>query len=401
MAQGLGFGEQVVRPSSVRRRRQGHWGPYMLIGIDASRSVAAQRTGTENYSLFLIRALLRVGRGHRYRLYFNQPPAPGLFERSALVEWRVIPFPRLWTHLRLAAELALSPPDVLFVPSHVLPLLHPRRSVATVHDLGYRHYPEAHTRWSRWYLEWSTQYNARHAARLIVDSRATQRDLETLYRVPSGKMVLAYPAGVEGLAPVRDARALAEVLGRYGIQRPYYLHVGTLQPRKNLSTLLRAFQGLIECGDLAPDVRLVLAGRRGWLSDDILKAAASPALADRVALPGYVPAEDLPALLSGALAYVLPSWHEGFGLPVLEAMACETPVICSNVASLPEVAGDAALLFDPHDGSALADAMLRVYREPSLRETLVARGRAQAAKFTWEACAQRVLGALEAVYRAT
>ena len=369
----------------------------MLIGIDASRSVAAERTGTENYSLYLIRALIDLGQAHRFRLYFRRLPAQGLFVQNDRVSWRVMPFPRLWTHVRLAWEVARHPPDVLYVPSHVLPWLHPGRCVATVHDLGYLHYPEAHGRWDRWYLDWSTHFSARAAQRVVVDSQATRNDLVSCYGIDSRKVVVAYPAGSEGFAPVTDQGTLDAVRRRYDTGLCYFLHVGTLQPRKNLSTLIRALASLVEDGAIGGDVRLVLAGKPGWLSREILELASTSSVRDRLVLTGYVPSEDLPALLSGALAYVLPSWYEGFGLPVLEAMACDTPVICSNVSSLPEVAGDAALLFDPKDGSALAEAMRRIYQDAALGQELVARGGRRVRAFSWRRCAEKVLEALEVV----
>jgi glycosyltransferase involved in cell wall biosynthesis len=369
----------------------------MLIGIDASRAVAAERTGTENYALYLIRALVALGSAHRFRLYLNRPPPDGLLPRGEGVEWRVIPFPRLWTHLCLAWEVARHPPDVLFVPSHVLPLVCPRRAVATVHDLGYLHYPQAHTRWSRWYLGWSTRHNARVARRVIVDSLATRDDLERQYGIDPTKMVLAYPTGAQGLAPVADPAKVALVRQRYDTGARYVLYVGTLQPRKNLETLVRAFARLAREGGLPRDARLVLAGRRGWLAEGLDRAIAASGCADRIVVPGYVAAEDLAALLSGALAFVLPSWYEGFGLPVLEAMACGTPVICSRVSSLPEVAGDAAFLFDPSDERALASALARLAGDPALRAELAVRGLRRARTFTWERCAEIVLATLESV----
>jgi glycosyltransferase involved in cell wall biosynthesis len=369
----------------------------MLIGIDASRAARGARTGTENYSLYLIRALIAIGQAHQFRLYFDQPPAAGLLPRNERVTWRVIPCPHLWTHLRLMTEVLLHPPDVLFVPSHVLPLLHPRRSVATVHDLGYLFYPEAHTRLARWYLDWSTRFNARAARRVIADSYATRQDLVRAYGIPEDKIVVAYPAGAEGLAPVTDADALDKVRSRYLTGARYFLYVGTLQPRKNLVTLLEAFELFLQAHQPPAEVRLVLAGKQGWLAEPIVERAMSLIRQGRVVLPGYVPQEDLPALLSGALAFVMPSWYEGFGLPVLEAMACGTPVICSHASSLPEVAGDAALLFDPADAAALTQALGRIYSEPELAEDLRARGLAQAQRFSWQNCARTVLAALQAV----
>jgi len=369
----------------------------MLIGIDVSRATIPQRTGTENYTLYLVRALLDLDRTNRYRLYFRTPPEAGLFEQSERVEWQVMPCARLWTHVRLAWEMLLRPPDVLFVPAHVLPLISRARSVVTVHDLGYRYYPEAHPFGSRVYLEVSTRWSAHLAQRVIADSEATRRDLIAFLGVDPSRISVAYPAGARSMAPVTDAALLSEIQERYGTGPRYFLYVGTLQPRKNLATLVRAFASLVRGGALAPEVRLVLAGKQGWLPDELAHALEEADLGDRVVLPGYVPDADLAALLSGAIAFVLPSWYEGFGLLVLEAMACLTPVICSNVSSLPEVAGDAALLFDPHDMGALARAMGRVYRDADLRRALVSRGQARAATFDWQRCARQVLTVLQQV----
>src|SRR5438128_6293189 len=152
----------------------------MLIGIDASRATRAERTGTENYALHLIQALLALDHANAYRLYVQQPPPVGLFASQAQV--RQIDVPRLWTLLGLSAEMLRAAPDVLFVPAHVLPLVHPRRSVVTIHDLGYRYFPGAHTRAQRAYLDWSTRFAVQHASRLIAVSQATKNDLVQLYR---------------------------------------------------------------------------------------------------------------------------------------------------------------------------------------------------------------------------
>ena len=368
----------------------------MLIGIDASRACRNEPTGTENYSRHLIRALLRQGTNHRFRLYSDREPAVGLFPPENHVEWRVIPFPRMWTHFRLSWELIRHPVDVLYVPAHVLPLVHPRRSVATVHDLGYMHFPAAHRPRSYLYLRWSTRFNARTSARVIVDSMATRDDLISLCGVAESRVAVAYPSGSEGMHPVTDRKALETVRTRYGTGRDYFLHVGTIHPRKNLRLLIDAFDHLVERGTLSPEVKLVLAGRRGWLYEET-EALAHTAARGRVVLPGFVPAEDLAALYSGAISLVFPSLYEGFGLPLLEAMACDTPVICANGSSLPEVVGDAGLLVDPRDRDGLARAMERLYHEPDLADQLVDRGRQRLAAFSWDACAREVMATLELV----
>ncbi len=384
----------------------------MLIGVDASRAVGAQATGTETYSHHLIRALIDLAPDRHFRLYFNRPPAGDLY-RAPNVERSVIPFRRLWTHLRLSVEVTRRPPDVLFVPAHVVPILHPRRSAATVHDLGYLHFPEAHPTAQRLYLDLSTRWNARASARVIVDSQATRDDLIRQYGTPAEKIVVAYPGLDAALRRVEDAPRIQAVKSRYGVQGDYLLYLGTLQPRKNLSRLAEAFARWRKPGSndfsrynryqrQATEVaatRLVVAGKKGWLYDDLFRQVARLGLSDRVIFTGYVPDEDKAALLSGATALVFPSLYEGFGLPVIEAMACGTPVICSQASSLPEAAGDAALLVDPLDVDAIANAIDRVVSDAGLRGQLVGRGYVQASRFTWQACARTVLDVLETVAR--
>ena len=365
----------------------------MLIGIDASRSVAQKPTGTENYSLNLIRRLLALQSDHRYRLYFNRPPP--CESRITNYELRIIPFPRLWTHLRLSWEMARHPPDLLFVPAHVLPIVHPRRSVVTIHDLGYLYYPEAHRLLDRLYLDLSTRYNARAATHLVADSSATKRDLIERYGADPDKITVVYPGYDDTVfQPVRDEKDIGAVKAKYGIAGDYILFVGTLQPRKNLIRLMEAFSNIQYP---ISNIQLVIAGKKGWLYREIFQQVEKLGLEGKVVFTGYVPEGDLPALLSGARLFVFPSLYEGFGLPVLEALACGTPVVCSNVSSLPEVAGDAAVLVDPLDVEELAAAMERVLRDEELRAELIERGFEQVRKFSWERCARETLDVLGGV----
>ncbi len=361
----------------------------MRIAIDASRTTVAARTGTENYALQLIRALLDLPPEHQITLYFRDTPRPDLFDRYPNVQHHVIPFPRLWTHIRFAAALWADRPDVTFVPAHSLPFVFPGRAVATVHDLGYRFFPEAHPVFVRRYLDLATRATARRATRLLADSEATRRDLIAQYGVDPSKIDVVYP-GVEGLQRA-TADQIAAVRVRYGLPERYLLFLGTLQPRKNIRRLVEAFTCFAESGD---DVVLALAGRRGWLVDDVL-AQVQRDRRDKIVITGYVADEDIAALYSGALALVFPSLYEGFGFPVLEAMHCGTPVLCANTSSLPELAGDAALLVDPLDTQAIAAGMARLVVDPALRADLVQRGYRQAAKFTWQRTAELTLRALE------
>jgi glycosyltransferase involved in cell wall biosynthesis len=365
----------------------------LYIGIDASRAAGDRQTGTENYARRLIEALLAAGGDRRFRLYFRESPPAGLFSASLPdAELRVIPFPRLWTHMRLSYELLRRPrPDVLFVPAHVLPLAHPLPTVVTVHDLGYRYFPDAHPRAQRLYLDWSTRFSARGATHVIADSQATRADLSSLYGIAAEKITVVYPGRAETLAPADADRVRA----RYGLPAEYLLHVGTLQPRKNLGRLIQAAGALRARW---PRLELVLAGRPGWMAEPILAQAREQP--DRVRILDYVPEADLAGLYSGAQVFVFPSLYEGFGFPVLEAMACGTPVVCSNTSSLPEVAGEAALTVDPADTGALAAAVGRVLDDPSLRAALVAKGKAQVQRFSWARAAAETMQVLERAAKA-
>ena len=373
----------------------------MILGIDASRAVTAQRTGTEAYAYFLIQALvpLAKARGHDLRLYFNSPPSPDLFPGTTPV---VIPFPRLWTHVRLAWELHMRPPDVFFTPAHVIPYTYRRASAATVHDLGYHHFPEAHTKRQVAYLQWSTRHNGRSARTILADSQATKDDLIHFYQTPGEKIKVVYPGIDPALKPVVDEAALTAVYQKYNITPPYFLYLSTLQPRKNLLRLIDAF------AQTNLPHQLVLAGKQGWLSQPILEAATSERLTNQytntpattkptpsILLPGFIPDSDKAALLSGATALLYPSLYEGFGFPLLEAQACGTAVLTANTSSLPELAADTALLVDPLDTNAIRDGIIQLAQDQPLRQTLVEKGVHNVKRFTWEKTAVEVLDVLE------
>jgi glycosyltransferase involved in cell wall biosynthesis len=381
----------------------------LTLGIDASRAISAQRTGTEHYSLELIKALATQAPPKlRLRLYTARPPQAGDWPASTQVETRVIPWPRLWTHLRLAVELYQHPPDLLFVPAHVLPLYCPVPALVTVHDLGYRYYPEAHRPFDRWYLEWTTRRHTRVALHLLADSHATKEDLVRFYGADSQRITVVYLGRNETLKRVEDPTAIAAVKAKYGLNGDYLLYLGTLHPRKNLVRLLEAFHLLRQTmagpstsepgreGKTPP--KLVIGGKKGWLYDEIFARGQALGLTGQVLFPGYISDEDKAALLSGALAFVFPSLYEGFGLPILEAMACGTPVLTSNVSSLPEVAGEAALLVDPHDVAEMAKGLARLGVDTELRRRLVERGFEQIKRFSWANAAKQVVDIAERSY---
>ena len=367
----------------------------MIIGVDASRAVTRQRTGTEAYAYFLIDALIPLAaqRGHQLHLYFNQLPPSDLFPESEFVEHIVIPFPRLWTHLRLAWELQRRPPDVFFTPAHVIPYTYRGPTVATVHDLGYHYFSQAHPSRQLAYLRWSTRHNGRIARRVIADSQATKNDLIHFDAVAPDKIDVVYPGIDPVLRPLSNQEQITAVLQKYNITPPYLLFLSTLQPRKNLVRLIRAY--------VAAKVpyQLVLAGKKGWLAEPILdEINRQSSVVNRqssIVTPGFIDDDDKAALLSGATALLYPSLHEGFGFPVLEAQACGAPVLCANSSSLPEVAGEAALLVNPEDTEAITVAIQRLVNDPLLRHELALAGLENVRRFTWGETAVQVLNTLE------
>jgi glycosyltransferase involved in cell wall biosynthesis len=368
-----------------------------VIGIDASRAVSNAPTGTEAYSYHLIRALApKLRDAYQLRLYYRERPAPGMEPLSCAAdgEARIIPFPRLWTHTRLAWELLRRPPDLLFVPAHVLPLTRPARTLVTVHDLGYRIFPDAHPPGQRRYLEVTTRWNVHVATHVLADSIATRDAIVEAYPIPHNKISIVYPGYAPDLAPELDLERIENAKRHYGVTGDYLLFIGRIHPRKNLSRLIAAFA---QIASRYPDLKLVLAGPTGWLTGTIREQVHGLRLTSRVCFPGYIAAEDKAALISGARGFAYPSLYEGFGFPVLEAQACGTPLLCSTTSSLPEVAGEGGLLVDPQDTDAIAAGLVRLLDDTELRRSLIARGFDNLLRFSWDTAAEQVKTLIETV----
>lgn len=367
----------------------------MLIGIDASRAFVRERTGTENYSYHLIKNLLKLDRSNYYIIYIKRSGKVD-FDLPANASVRVIPWPRLWTQGGLALETWLSPVDLLFIPAHTLPFLG-RRSIptlVTIHGLEYEYLPEYYRFPQKLYLTASTYLAVRYASGLVAVSSWTKRSLVRRLGADPKKIrvihegveknkfkVPASPAGRQS-----SKFKINQVLGKYKLKKPYLLFVGVIQPRKNLVRLIEAFSKLEE-----PSLSLVLAGRLGWMYDEIVAAPTKFGVKDKVHFLGYVPEEDLPALYQAASVFALPSLTEGFGLPVLEAMAAGTPVVAARAGALPEVVGEAGLLVNPLNPGELAGALSLVLQNPELAEGLREKGFKRAANFSWEKAAQKTV----------
>jgi glycosyltransferase involved in cell wall biosynthesis len=360
------------------------------IGIDASRLTVGRLTGTETYTYQLLRAIARLAPPDEFDIYLNtdRPPA----DMSLPGRPVCIPFPRFWTHLRLSAEMILRRPGTLFVPAHVVPLIHPP-TVVTIHDLGYLSHPESHPASALRMLDWTTRWSVRVAKRMIAISNATKLDLIRHYRVPADTIDVVHHGVAPEFRPATRGE-IERIRTRYRLPERYLLAVGTVQPRKNYGRLAAAVAALNR-DDV--DFTLAIAGKPGWMFDQVEREIAASGAGDRVRLLGYVEDRDLPALYSGASVYCQPSLYEGFGMPVLEAMACGVPVLAANTSALPEVGGEAALYHDPLDPAAIADGLRRLIGDSELRTELTIKGATRSAEFTWERCAGQTVEILRRV----
>ena len=365
----------------------------MHIAIDA-HSVGTGLAGNETYAANLVEALAAVDSENRYTVYVTRD---GAAERFA-GRWpnvgvrRTLPHtPLVRVPFTLSAELRRRPrPDILHV-QYTAPPLAPCPVVVTIHDLSFEHLPETFKRRSWMQLRLTVRRTARRAAHVIAPSEFTRRDLIETYKLDPARVTAIPLAAAEHFRPVEDALEIERVRLLYGIRGEYVLAVGSIQPRKNIARLVRAYSGLRRERGRSNLPQLVLVGKQAWLYGETLRAVEEEGVRDCVRMTGYVSEGDLPALYTGALCFAYPSYFEGFGLPPLEAMRCGTPVLVGDRTSLPEVIGDAALTADPFDTGALARALARLIDDAALRAELRARGLKRASAFDWRDTARMTL----------
>lgn len=355
----------------------------ITIGIDASRAAKRIRTGPENYSYEIIREILKQDPVNSYILYSPQKPYDA-FPSRPNIEWRIIPQQHLWSQVRLARELRAQPPNVLFVPSHVVPILSHLPTVVTLHDLAFKYFPRSYSPFERRYHNFSTGISAAKAKHIIVPSQATKRDLLKFYPVAAGK-VSVIGLGYDKAVFFPDKKSSSSPLAN-----PYILYVGRIEEKKNLRLLIDAF--VMFCKE-RKNVRLVLAGRNGYGFELIQEKIRrlNPEIRGLISQPGHLPHYDLIRYLHHATVFAFPSWYEGFGLSALEAMATGIPVVCTDNSSLPEVVDGAGILLPPTKPSGWAAAFSKIINDPIYASTLSEKGIKQANKFSWETSARETL----------
>ena len=376
----------------------------MTIGIDASRINIKNKTGTEYYSYNLIEYLLKVDKKNKYILYSRnllKDEFKGLNFTNKIL-WA----PRLWTQLRLSIEMLKAPIGALFVPAHAIPLIHPKKTIITIHGLEYEYFPKAYSFFERWHLKFATKLALKYASKIIAPSHSTKNDLIKFYKADPKKIKVIYHGynkKSEIQNPKSETNSKSKITNLKQIPNTkYILFVGSIQPRKNIQGLIKAFE-ILNSKFQIPDSRfkLVIAGPKAWLCKDIFKTANKSKYKEDIIFTGYVSEQELSNLYKNAELFILPSLYEGFGFPILEAMSYGIPVITSNISSMPEIAGNAALLINnPSDPNEIAEAMRKLLfagdiRECRLRrEELIKNGFENVKRFSWEKCARETLDVL-------
>lgn len=369
----------------------------MRIGIDA-HAIGSQLTGNETYIKNLIAALAEVDQDNEYVLFFTRPNiARAWAGRFPNMVTRLLRPQNPYVRIPLSLPVALyrTGVDLLHV-QYTAPPICWKPVVVTLHDLSFEHFPQFFSPRERFIFKRTIPRTARRAVKLLTVSEYSRQDIIDTYALPPDRVVVT-PNGVgPDFTPLRDEGRLAGIRTRYGIERKYLLSVGNLQPRKNLVRLIKVYTRLRETVEDFYH-QLVIVGKKAWRYKNIVHQAHRSPYARDVIFTGYVPEADLPGLYSGASAFVCVSLFEGFGLPVLEAMACGVPIISSNSSSLPEVVGGAGLMVDPYDEDALAKAILRLVEDDALRARLAEESLRRAAKFSWRRTAELTLAVYQEV----
>ena len=403
----------------------------MLIGIDASRANRQRKTGTEWYSFYLIENLAKLDHKNTYRLYVDDRPSQELQEaiegnHNFSIRFLTWPFFSFWTLGRLSLEMIFHRPDVLFVPAHGLPLFYPRQTITTIHDIAFMHEHELYRpermkarsagvrrvvsflvkvfTFKKYgsdsldYLYWSTAYALNHATKIITVSEATKQDVLTYYpKTKLDKIIVVHNGFNDKLyKPFSNQEKIISALNKYGLVQPYFLYIGRLEKKKNTAMLIEAFAIFKENNPRAKE-KLVLIGNAGYGYDEIQYVIEEFNLNREVFMPGWADENDLACILNGARAFIFPSKYEGFGIPILQSLACGIPTAVSDLAVLHEIADDSVLYFNQNNKDSIVQVLENIISDEKLRVTLKAKGLERAKLFSWQKCALETLKEIEAM----
>ncbi|MDO8487539.1 MAG: glycosyltransferase family 1 protein [Candidatus Curtissbacteria bacterium] len=383
----------------------------MLIGVDGNEANVKNRVGSGQYTFELLKQFALLSRhpepirpeGSRPRrlvsgsdlkfvIYLKDKPLPD-FPKN--LDYKVFGPKKFWTQFALPLNLTFGQkPDVFLSPAHYGPRFSRVPYIVTIHDLSYLHFPELFKKNDLYQLTSWSKYSIENSAHIIAVSQSTKDDIIKNYDVQPSKITVTYEGYDKGRFKPQPRNAIDKIKKKYKIAGDYVIFVGTLQPRKNIERLIKAFAS-VNCQPSTDNLSLVVVGKKGWMYDEILKKSEVLGIEKKVIFTDFVPDEDLPALISGAKIYVNPSLWEGFGIPVIEAQACGVPVVVSNTSSLPEIVGESGLLVDPASVDSIARGIGKVISDKKLRDKLVEKGFQNIKRFSWENCAAETLKVLE------
>ena len=385
----------------------------LRVWIDGYEANVLQRLGSSQIAFELIRNLEKIDRKNDYTILLPAPPLQDLPKEREGWKYKILRPKRLWTKIALPFALytANIKPDLIFSPTHYIPRFAPSnvKRVVTIFDLSFLHFPEMFTKKDLWQLKNWTKFSAENADHIITISECSKNDIVKQYKSVKESITVAYPGYDKKKFVVFSKLSsterssefvVKEVKKKYKVGDNYIIYIGTIQPRKNLLRLIEAFARMVK--DIN-NLELVVVGKtkgegkQGWMYEDILRAPKNLGIEERVKFLGFVPTDNLSVLLSGATAFIQPSLWEGFGIPVVEAMASGTPVIVSDVSSLPEVVGKAGLLVDPYSIDQIEQAIRTISTDKKLRQKYSKEGIVQAKKFSWEKMAKEVLKVFERI----
>lgn len=377
----------------------------MLIGIDGNEANVEKRVGVNVYAFELVCAIAKLqkewGKKHQLIVYLKKPPLIDMPEETAKFKYKILPGRKLWILTKLMPTLIFDKdrPRVIFSPSHYIPALAPMPRICSIMDLGYLKFSGQFKKSDYWQLRIWSAISILLSKYIIAISNSTKKQISQYYPFASEKIIvtpLAYDSDrFNQSIPKEDVRRIKE---KYAIVGDYILFLSTLKPSKNIESLLKAFSMLnVKC-QMLNGVKLVIAGKKGWLYEPIFQKVKDLGLERQVIFTDFVPEEDKPALIAGAKVFCLPSFWEGFGLDVLNAMACGVPVVLSNIGSLPEVAGKAGIFTDPNKVEDIAEGLTKVLSASKVEyNKLVEAGLTQVKKFSWEKTARETMKILENV----
>ncbi len=364
----------------------------MIIGIDGNEANVSEKVGIGEYAYELLKQFQKINtQSIKFEVYLKIPPRSEMPPPTSNFRYKIITPRKMWTQFTLPISLFLGKkPDVFFTPSHYAPRFSPVPTVISVMDLSFIRFPDLFAKKDLYQLKNWTSYSVKNAKKVLTISEFSKNDIINEYKKEKNDVIVTYP-GIKPNLDLKRKENMNDLSKKFGINKEYILFVGTLQPRKNIERLIEVFSKIDK------DMLLIIVGKKGWLYEDILKAPEKFGVSDKVKFLDFVEDSELPLLYKNALCFVLPSLYEGFGLPVLEAMKNGCPVITSNVSSLPEAGGDAAMYFNPEDSEDIAKAIKKVVNDKNLREEMVKKGFLQVKKFSWEKTAKQTLKVLEEV----